>query len=69
MENGKRQIDEYIGKAFACTHQDLGVRTGKIKEYNWDNTSNKGSSTSILYKCQILAHQTSFKVNPSLCLH
>ena len=53
MENGKRQIDEYIGKAFACTHQDLGV---KIKEYNWDNTSNKGSSTSILYKCQILAH-------------
>lgn len=31
MENGKRQIDEYIGKAFACTHQDLGV---KIKEYN-----------------------------------
>ena len=33
MENGKRQIDEYIGKAFACTHQDLGVRTGKIKEY------------------------------------
>ena len=31
MENGKRQIDEYIGKAFACTHQDLGVRTGKIK--------------------------------------
>lgn len=55
MENGKRQIDEYIGKAFACTHQDLGVRTGKIKEYNWENTSNKGYSTSILYKCQILA--------------
>lgn len=51
MENGKRQIDEYIGKAFACTH----VRTGKIKEYNWDNTSNKGSSTSMLYKYQILA--------------
>ena len=61
MENGKRQIDEYIGKAFACIHQDLGVRTGKIKEYIWDNTSNKGSSTSILCKCQLLTHPNFIK--------